>query len=99
MLVVLLVLVLFAAVAAVALWGLSRAHFVGVGEDGRVTVYQGVPWNLVGSVHLYREVYVSNLLAVQLTPEERQALLDHELVSEAEAKAQIAVYERQAFPS
>jgi len=98
-LVVVLVLVLFAALAGVALWGLSRAHFVGVGEGGRITVYEGVPWDLVGNVHLYREVYVSNLLAVQLTPEERQALLDHELVSEAEARDRIAVYERQAFPS
>ena len=99
MIIVVLVLALFAALAGVALWGLSRAHFVGVDGDGRIAVYQGVPWNLVGSVHLYREVYVSNLLAVQLTPEERQALLDHDLVSEEEARRQIATYERQAFPS
>ena len=97
--IVVLVLALFAALAGVALWGLSRAHFVGVDGDGRIAVYQGVPWNLVGSVHLYREVYVSNLLAVQLTPAERQALLDHDLVSEEEARRQIAAYERQAFPS
>jgi len=93
-----LVLLLFAGVAAAALWGLSRAHFVGSGPNGRVTVYQGVPWNLVGSVHLYREVYVSNLQDVQLTPDERKKLFDHDLVSEAAARAEIAQYEREAFP-
>jgi hypothetical protein len=57
-----------------------------------------VPWNLIGSVHLYREVYVSNLRDVQLTPEERSVLFNHDLVSEATAVARIARYEREAFP-
>ncbi len=96
-LVVVLVLVLFAALAGVALWGLSRAHFVGAGDDGRVTVYQGVPWEVLG-VKLYREIYVSSLLALQLSPEERTELFDHELVSEAEALARIAPYEEEAKP-
>jgi hypothetical protein len=91
------VLVLFAALAGVALWGLSRAHFVGAGDDGRVTVYQGVPWEVLG-VKLYREIYVSSLLALQLSPEERTELFDHELVSEAEALARIAPYEEEAKP-
>ena len=39
--------------------GLRVRHFVGARPDGRVAVYQGVPWNLGGGVHLYREVYVS----------------------------------------
>ncbi len=98
LLIVTVALLLFAAVAAAALWGLSRAHFVGAGTNGRVTVFQGVPWNLVGSVHLYREVYVSNLQDVQLTAEERKSLFDHDLVSEAAAKARIAQYEQEAFP-
>ena len=77
--------------------GSLLAH-VGSGTDGRVTIYQGVPWNLIGSVHLYREVYVSNLRDVQLTPEERSVLFNHDLVSEATAVARIARYEREAFP-
>jgi len=97
LLLVVVVLVLFAGIAALALWGLSRAHFVGAGEDGRVTVYQGVPWEGLG-VKLYREVYVSALLALQLSPEERQELFDHELVGEGEARARIAPYEEQARP-
>jgi protein phosphatase len=93
------VLALFAGVAALALWGLSRAHFVGATEDGRVAVYQGVPWDLIGGAKLYRETYVSpRLLAVQLSPEERKELFDHDLLSEDEARARIAPYEEEATP-
>ena len=92
-----LVLLLFAGVAGVALWGLSRAHFVGADAEGRVVVYQGVPWNAVG-VDLYREIYVSRLLAAQLSPEERAQLFDHSLVSEDVARAQVVAYEREATP-
>ncbi len=92
-----LVLLLFAGVAGVALWGLSRAHFVGADAEGRVVVYQGVPWNAVG-VDLYREIYVSRLLAAQLSPEERTQLFDHSLVSEDVARAQVVAYEREATP-
>jgi PPM family protein phosphatase len=97
--VIALVLVLFAGLAALALWGLSRAHFVGADEQGRVVVYQGVPWNLFGdSVKLYRETYVSRLLATQLTPAEREQLFDHSLIGEGAARAEIARYEQEATP-
>ena len=49
-------------------------------RTGNVVVYQGVPWDLGGGVHLYRARYVSQLQAVQLTPAERASLFDHELV-------------------
>lgn len=95
--IVLVVLAVFAGVAALALWGLSRAHFVGAAENGRVAVFQGVPWRVVG-IDLYREIYGSTLLAAQLTPEERVRLFDHSLVSESEALSRIAVYVQEATP-
>jgi protein phosphatase len=95
--IVLVVLAVFAGVAALALWGLSRAHFVGAGEDGRVVVFQGVPWRVVG-IDLYREIRVSTLLAAQLTPEERAELFDHSLTGESEALSRIAVFEQEATP-
>lgn len=99
LLVVALVLLLFAGLAAAALWGLSRAHFVGADQDGRVAVYQGVPWDLFGgAVKLYRERYVSQLRTFQLSPEERAKLFDHELVSEDTARNRIAAYEQEAAP-
>ncbi len=95
---VLVVLVaVFAGLTAAALFGLSRAHFVGATENGRVAVYQGVPWDLAG-VRLYREVYVSNLLVEQLSPEERQALFDHDLTAEETAREEIHPYEEEVEP-
>jgi PPM family protein phosphatase len=91
----LLVLVLIVAVCGFAVWGLWRSHFVGAESDGHVVVYQGLPWNIVGSVKLYRPVYVSPLLAEQLSQAERRKLFDHTLRSDGSARAQVRRYEEQ----
>lgn len=81
--------------AAFAVWGLWRSHFVGAEPDGHVAVYQGVPWNIAGSLHLYRTVYESPLLAAQLSRPERQKLFDHSLRSKSSALAEVRHYEGQ----
>jgi protein phosphatase len=81
-----------------ALYGLSRAYFVGADENGSVTVYQGVPLDLSDGVGLYRERYVSRLQSAQLAPDERGALFDHELLSYDQARARVAEYEAEAVP-
>ena len=81
-----------------ALLGISRAYFVGADENGNIVVYQGVPFDIREGVGLYRERYVSRLEASQLSPEERAALFDHELVSYERARARVAVYEAEAVP-
>jgi protein phosphatase len=91
-------LVVLVAACGFVAWGLWRSHFVGVEADGRVAVYQGVPWNVVGNVRLYRPVYVSKLLASQLTQSERKKLFDHELRSEDSARAAVRRYEDQIGP-
>jgi PPM family protein phosphatase len=97
-------LVVLAAVAAVvaliagALWGFSRAYFVGADDEGNVTVYQGVPFDFTDDVGLYRERYVSRLQASQLSPEERQELFNHELISYDDALARVRRYEEQGLP-
>jgi protein phosphatase len=91
----LLVLVLIVGVCGFAVWGLWRSHFVGAESDGHVVVYQGLPWNIVGSVKLYRPVYVSPLLAEQLSQAERQKLFDHTLRSDGSAREQVRRYEEQ----
>ena len=93
-----LALAFVAAILAVAFWALTRANFIGVEEDGNVAVYQGVPWDLGGGVHLYRAKYVSQLQAVQLTPSERATLLDHALSSYDSARDRLASYEQEASP-
>jgi PPM family protein phosphatase len=94
-LVALLALVLIVAACGVAVWGLWRSHFVGAENDGHVVVYQGLPWNVVGNVKLYRPVYVSPLTAAQLSQPERKKLFDHSLRSEDSARAEVRRYEEQ----
>jgi serine/threonine protein phosphatase PrpC len=83
---------------ALAFFGLSRAHFVGADEDGRVAVYQGLPWTLGAGLDLYRARYVSQLRAVQLTAAERAALFDHDLESYESARGEVARYETEGVP-
>ncbi|MGZ4281798.1 MAG: Stp1/IreP family PP2C-type Ser/Thr phosphatase [Gaiellaceae bacterium] len=78
-----------------AVWGLWHSHFVGAEPDGHVAVYQGLPWNIAGNLHLYRPVYVSPLLAVQLSAPERKKLFDHSLRSKSSAFGAVRSYENQ----
>jgi PPM family protein phosphatase len=90
-----LALVLAAGACAFVVWGLWRSHFVGAEADGHVAVYQGVPWNIAGGVRLYRPVYLSPLLASQLSQDERRRLFDHRLRSDDSARAAVRRYEEQ----
>ena len=90
-----LVLVLLVGASGFVVWGLWRSHFVGAEADGHVAVYQGVPWNVIGDMHLYRTIYVSPLLAAQLSQAERRKLFDHSLRSEGSALAAVRRYEEQ----
>jgi PPM family protein phosphatase len=90
-----LALVVLVGACGVVVWGLWRSHFVGAEQDGHVAVYQGVPWNIVGNVRLYRAVYVSPLIASQLSEAERRKLFDHTLRSDGSARAAVRRYEEQ----
>jgi serine/threonine protein phosphatase PrpC len=94
----LLALTFLVAIVAAAIWGLARSHFVGASDDGYVAVYQGIPVELGGGVVLYRARYISRLQAVQLSPEERAELFDHEFVTYDDARRQVAPYEEEATP-
>jgi serine/threonine protein phosphatase PrpC len=93
-----LALTFVAAIFAAAFWALTRANFIGVDDEGHVVVYQGVPWDLGGGVHLYRAKYVSQLQAVQLTQPERESLFDHSLTSYDSARDRLQTYEQEASP-
>jgi len=87
-----LVVVLLALLAGAAVYGASRANFVGADSNGYVAVYQGVPWNLPFGIHLYREVYTSRLLAAELAPAQRKKLFDHTLRSRNDAEEIVKRY-------
>ena len=83
---------------ALSVFGLSRAHFVGVEENGAVAVYQGLPWDLGFGLRLYRVVYESPLLAAHLSQDERRELFDHDLESRNSAIGEINAYARDVVP-
>jgi PPM family protein phosphatase len=91
-------LLLVALLLLVAFWGLANAHFVGAERDGRVAVYQGLPYDISDGFPLYRPRYVSTLEAAQLTQDERAALFDHALLDYGGARDKLAHYEDQASP-
>jgi serine/threonine protein phosphatase PrpC len=85
------------AIIGLGLFGLSQSHFVGAEGDGHVAVYQGLPYDIAG-IHLYRTVYVSRVLAGQLTQPERRRLFDHDLRSFGSARDALRRYEEEIPP-
>jgi PPM family protein phosphatase len=85
-------------VGALAVFGLSRAHFVGVEDDGTVAVYQGLPWDLGFGIKLYRVVWESPLIAANFSQAERRQLFDHELQSRDGAIREVNSYARDVVP-
>jgi PPM family protein phosphatase len=88
-------LLVVALLAVAGLFAVSRSHFVGADGEGRVVVYQGLPYDVVEGVRLYRAVYVSPLLAGQLTRREREQLFDHNLESKDAAMASVRRLEQR----
>ena len=86
---VLSALVVSGALAIGGLALLREAHFVGVAPDGQLAIYQGVPYDVVGDLRLYRTIRSSSIPVSSLTPAERTTLLDHEILSLAAAQARI----------
>jgi protein phosphatase len=77
----------------------STAHFIGVEPDGRVAVYQGLPYDLPGGIHLYRTVRVSSrLYAAQLTAGERRRFFDHGLHSYGDMMRELSTLEGDVYP-
>ena len=77
----------------------STAHFIGVEPGGRVAVYQGLPYDLPGGIHLYRPVRASSrLYAAQLTIGERRRFFDHGLHSYGDMTRELKVLEGDVYP-
>jgi protein phosphatase len=60
-------------------------YFVGTDDDGFVSVYQGLPYDLPAGIHLYREQFVSGVSAESIDAARRKTLLDHKLRSQRDA--------------
>jgi serine/threonine protein phosphatase PrpC len=84
--------------AALVVWSLSRSYFVGAEPSGKIAVYQGFPWDIAGSVRLYRLRYESPVLAGELSQAERRKLFGHDLRSYDAALRAVKQYEDEVVP-
>lgn len=83
----------------VSTWVATRAvFFLGTDDDGFVTVYQGVPYDLPAGVALYSETYVSGLPADELDARQRADVTDHTWRSRDDALREVRKLERESRP-
>jgi protein phosphatase len=86
---VLVALAVLAVIAAPVLIGgyfaSQSVYFLGVGDDGFVTLYRGLPYDLPAGVELYSENYVSGVSYASLAPRVRRTVTDHTLRSHDDA--------------
>jgi protein phosphatase len=78
--------VLIVAIAIGAVYVVSRnVYFVGTNDDGLVTLYRGLPYDLPLGVELYSQRYVSGVPALSVSAARRKRVLDHQLRSRDDA--------------
>ncbi|MDT4935760.1 MAG: family protein phosphatase, partial [Pseudonocardiales bacterium] len=78
--------VLTVAIAGGVLYAVTRSvWFVGTNNQGFVTLYRGLPYELPLGVRLYQQRYVSGVPALSLAPKRRKRVLDHQLRSHGDA--------------
>ena len=94
-----LAFVFLLALVGLGVFTVSTAHFIGAEPDGRVAVYQGLPFDLPGGVHLYRPVRVSaRLYAAQLTLSERRRYFNNDLHSYGDTTRELSRLEGAVYP-
>jgi serine/threonine protein phosphatase PrpC len=91
-----IVVVVLAAVIA-GLYALDRKFwFVGTNDNGRVTLFRGLPYDLPFGIALYSEEYQSGVPVVAITDaRQRKYVLDHHARSEGESLGLVRDIERK----
>ena len=74
---------------AIAL-GLQWAHFVGATPEGRVAIYQGLPFEVTSDVTLYRAITITDVPTAVLSADQRATLLDQRIGSLGSAEDRVA---------
>jgi PPM family protein phosphatase len=91
--------VLIVAVAVGALFVVSRnVYFVGTNNDGFITLFRGLPYDLPLGVHLYSPRYVSGVPALSVPAARRKRVLDHQLRSRNDAEDLIKSLDKSESP-
>jgi protein phosphatase len=79
------VLFLVACVLLGAYFASQTVYFVGVSNDGFVSVYRGLPYELPAGLDLYTLNYQSGVPVDELTPAQRRTITAHKLRSKNDA--------------
>jgi protein phosphatase len=91
--------VLIVAVAVGAVFVVSRnVYFVGTNNDGFITLFRGLPYDLPLGVHLYSPRYVSGVPALSVPAARRKRVLDHQLRSRNDAEDLIKSLDKSESP-
>jgi protein phosphatase len=78
--------VVIVAIAGGVVYAVARnVWFVGTNDQGFVTLYRGLPYDLPLGARLYEPRYVSGVPALSLEPKRRERVLDHQLRSHGDA--------------
>jgi protein phosphatase len=89
-----LVVAILLGIVASGAWIASRSvYFIGTDDDGFVTLYQGLPYELPG-LNLYQEQFTSGVPAQTLTPRVRRTVTEHKLRSHDDAVDLVRQLER-----
>ncbi len=81
-----LVLFLVACVVLGAYYASQTVYFVGASDDGFVTVYRGLPYDLPAGLHLYSVNYESGAPVDELTPAQQKTITEHKLRAKNDAQ-------------
>ena len=81
-----LVLFLLACVLLGGYYASQTVYFVGASNDGFVSVYRGLPYDLPAGLHLYSVNYESGAPVDELTPAQRHTVTAHTLRSKDDAQ-------------
>jgi PPM family protein phosphatase len=74
------------AVALSAYYASQTVYFVGTSDDGFVSVYRGLPYDLPAGLHLYSTNYTSGVPASELPAGQRRLVTNHKLRSRDDAQ-------------
>jgi serine/threonine protein phosphatase PrpC len=81
-----LVLFLAACVVLGAYYASQTVYFVGASDDGFVTVYRGLPYDLPAGLDLYSVNYESGVPVDELTPAQERTITAHKLRAKDDAQ-------------
>jgi hypothetical protein len=91
--------VVIAAIVVGAVYVVTRnVYFVGTNNQGLITLFRGLPYDLPLGVHLYTPRYVSGVPALSVSAGRRKRVLDHQLRSRGDAADLIRSLDRSEAP-